>query len=98
MAARSTAATASSVRINPYINPSSCNLVINTSPLEGAARDSPNDYPALRAPGGGFASFSSSLGIIKAYFASALAPSSNLKEGEFKLPLSEAKLPHFFIC
>ncbi|MBP5663203.1 MAG: hypothetical protein J6X16_02890, partial [Bacteroidales bacterium] len=36
MAARSTAATASSVRINPYINPSSCNLVINTSPLEGS--------------------------------------------------------------
>ena len=39
-------------------------------------------YPALRAPVGGNASFSLSLGRAKASFTSALAPSSILIEGE----------------
>ena len=37
------------------------------------------NYPALRAPVEGYAFFSSSLGIVKASFASALVHSSNLK-------------------
>ena len=40
-------------------------------------------YPALRAPVGDYAPFSYSLGIAKASFVSALAPSSILIEGEF---------------
>ena len=43
-------------------------------------------YPALRAPVGGYASVSSSLGKAKVNFVFALAHSSTLKEGEFKLP------------
>ena len=39
--------------------------------------------PHLTAPVGSKASFSSSLGIAKTSFVSALAHSSNLKEGEF---------------